>query len=252
MLISRAGVPLLRLLLAFLVLTSSLSAWPSNAPEAALAAGPCDPPIVNPIPCENTLAGSPESEWDSVGGSTIQGFATDISVNVGSQIQFKIKTDAHAYTIKIYRLGWYGGDGARQVAQINPSASLPQNQPACVTSAATEIYDCGTWAVSASWTVPTSMVSGVYIARLIRSDTNNDSHIPFVVRNDASHSPVQVVRPDLSPQYDTDPEQSARTRAALFDRIEQEGLKVAAGHYPYPGLGGIVRVKGKRRWQSLS
>jgi glyoxylase-like metal-dependent hydrolase (beta-lactamase superfamily II) len=73
-----------------------------------------------------------------------------------------------------------------------------------------------------------------------------------VILGDASHSPVQLLRPDLSPQYDTDPEQSAQTRAALFDRIEQEGLKVAAGHYPYPGLGGIVRVEGKRRWQPLS
>ena len=146
----------------------------------------------NPVLCENQLPGTPESVWDisGVGDPTIQGFATDISVNVGSQIQFKIKTDARAYTIKIYRLGWYGGDGAREVAQINPSASLPQTQPACVTSAATEIYDCGTWSVSASWTVPTTMVSGVYIARPIRSDTGNDSHIPFVVRNDASHSPV--------------------------------------------------------------
>ena len=74
----------------------------------------------------------------------------------------------------------------------------------------------------------------------------------MLILGDASHSPVQIVRPDFSPQYDTDPEQSARTRAALFDRIEQEGLKVAAGHYPYPGLGGIVRVEGKRRWQPLS
>lgn len=73
-----------------------------------------------------------------------------------------------------------------------------------------------------------------------------------VIVGDASHSPIQLVRPDLSPHYDTDPELSARTRTALFDRIEQEGLKVAAGHYPYPSLGGIVRVEGKRRWQPLS
>jgi len=74
----------------------------------------------------------------------------------------------------------------------------------------------------------------------------------LVILGDASHSAVQLNRPDLSPQYDTDPEQSARTRADLFDRIEQEGLKVAAGHYPYPSFGGIVRVEGKRRWQALS
>ena len=57
---------------------------------------------------------------------------------------------------------------------------------------------------------------------------------------------------DWSPAYDTDPNLSARTRSDLFERIEQEGLTIAAGHYPYPGFGGIVRVDGKRRWQPLS
>jgi hypothetical protein len=72
-----------------------------------------------------------------------------------------------------------------------------------------------------------------------------------VILGDASHTPVQIVQPDWSPRYDTDPELSARTRASLFDRIEQEGLTVAAGHYPAPGFGGIVRVDGKRRWHAL-
>ena len=44
--------------------------------------------------------------------------------------------------------------------------------------------------MSASWTIPAAAVSGVYIARLIRSDTGGDSHIPFIVRNDASTSQV--------------------------------------------------------------
>lgn len=146
----------------------------------------------NAVVCENQLPGTPESEWDidGVGDTSIQGFATQISVNAGSQIQFKIDTDASAYSIKIYRLGWYQGNGARLVDTISPSASLPQNQPACATDDSTQMYDCGTWAVSASWNVPSTAVSGVYIARLIRSDTGGDSHIPFIVRNDGNTSTV--------------------------------------------------------------
>ena len=49
--------------------------------------------------------------------------------------------------------------------------------------------------MSASWTVPATAVSGVYIARLVRDDTGGGSQIPFVVRNDASHS--DIVCPDL-------------------------------------------------------
>ena len=73
-----------------------------------------------------------------------------------------------------------------------------------------------------------------------------------VILGDASHTPVQILHPEWSPRYDTDGEMSARTRASLFERIEQEGLTVAAGHYPAPGFGGIVMVEGKRRWKALS
>ena len=69
------------------------------------------------------------------------------------------------YRLDIYRLGYYGGDGARKVATVQPSAALPQTQPACLTDAATGLVDCGNWAVSASWAVPADAVSGIYFAR---------------------------------------------------------------------------------------
>jgi glyoxylase-like metal-dependent hydrolase (beta-lactamase superfamily II) len=72
-----------------------------------------------------------------------------------------------------------------------------------------------------------------------------------IILGDASHSAVQLIHPDWAPRFDADPELSTRTRFELFERIEQEGLTIAAGHYPYPGLGGIVRVEGKRRWRPL-
>ena len=44
--------------------------------------------------------------------------------------------------------------------------------------------------MSASWTVPPNAVSGLYVAHLVRNDTGGSSLIPFVVRNDASHSDI--------------------------------------------------------------
>jgi hypothetical protein len=160
-------------------------------PAAEASADPCNP-VVNPIACENSKTGSPASEWDitGVGDTAIQGFATDISVNVGGQISFKIKTTASSYTIDIYRLGWYGGDGARHITSVTPSATLPQIQPSCVTDATTELYDCGNWGVSATWPVPSTSVSGVYIALLHRAGGTDSSQIPFIVRDDSSHSGV--------------------------------------------------------------
>lgn len=144
----------------------------------------------NAISAENSKAGNPPGEWEvgGAGDSSIQGFATDFSVNHGETVSFKIKTDAAAYRIDIYRLGYYGGLGARKVATIEPSATLPQNQPACVSDASTRLVDCGNWAVSASWAVPSGAVSGVYIARPVRTDTGGASHIVFVVRDDGGKS----------------------------------------------------------------
>ncbi|KQW49458.1 hypothetical protein ASC77_08845 [Nocardioides sp. Root1257] len=162
-----------------------------TAVETAAAADPCGTGG-NKIACENSKPGSPPSVWDvdGAGDDSIQGFATDISVNVGSRIDFKIDTSASAYSITIFRMGWYGGDGAREITTVNPSASLPQHQPQCITDATTELYDCGTWGVSASWNVPSTAVSGVYIALLKRNDNGDASHITFVVRDDASTSNV--------------------------------------------------------------
>ncbi len=144
----------------------------------------------NPIVAENCLPGDPSSEWDVVGAgdSTIQGYATQISVNRGSTVNFKVDTSASAYRFDIYRIGYYGGAGARKVATVSPSATLPQNQPACLNDAVTGLVDCGNWGVSGSWAIPANAASGVYVAKLVRLDTSGASHIVFVVRNDASTS----------------------------------------------------------------
>src|SRR5690348_7901802 len=93
------------------------------------AFGSCSVPA-NQIEAENCLPGNPDSQWDVIGAGdpTIQGFATDISVNAGQVINFKINTDARAYTIEIYRMGYYGGMGARLITTLSPSARLPQIQ----------------------------------------------------------------------------------------------------------------------------
>ena len=159
---------------------------------SAAAAGPCGPPVVSVIACENTQAGDPPSDWqvNGSGDQTIQGYATSISVNVGATVQFKINTPASSYHIDILRMGYYQGNGARKlVSAMRPTATLPQSQPACLTGPANSgLIDCGNWAVSASWAVPATAVSGVYLAHLVRDDTTGSSLVPFIVRNDASHS----------------------------------------------------------------
>src|SRR5262249_40085293 len=89
---------------------------------------PCAPPIQNPIVCENSKPGSSPLNWDvsGAGDSSIQGFASEISVNKGETVNFKIRTNSADYRADIYRLGYYGGLGARKIASISPSVGLPQ------------------------------------------------------------------------------------------------------------------------------
>jgi hypothetical protein len=126
----------------------------------------------NPIVTENDLPGSPPSEWDvsGAGDANIQGYATDISIDQGETVYFKVKTDATDYKLDIYRLGYYDGDGARFIATVEPTATLPQVQPTCDFEPVTKLLDCGNWEESAHWDVPISAVSGVYIAKLVRED----------------------------------------------------------------------------------
>ncbi len=160
----------------------------------------------NAIVCENQLAGAPASEWDVpvAGDSTIQGFTTAISVNRGETVRFKIKSTASSYRLDIYRMGYYDGMGARKVATVNPSVALPQTQPACLTTPATGLVDCGNWAESASWVVPATATSGIYFAKALRPDTGGASHIIFVVRDDSGGSDLLFQTSDTTWQaYNT-------------------------------------------------
>lgn len=154
----------------------------------------------NAIVTENALPGNPSLQWDisGAGDLSIQGFATDISVNKGDTIHFKINTDASAYTIDIYRLGYYQGNGARKIGTGIITATLPQTQPADLYDAATGLTDCGNWSESAKWKVPANAVSGLYIAKLTRTDNGGASHIAFIVRDDASTSKLYFQTSDAT------------------------------------------------------
>ena len=177
------------LLLAFLVL--------SFLPPVAFAT--CTAPK-NAIEAENCLPGTPASQWyvDGAGSPNIQGFTTDIGVNAGQTIFFKISTSAVSYRIDIYRLGYYQGNDGRFITSISPSVPLPQIQPSCLSDSSTGLIDCGNWGISASWAVPSTATSGVYFARLVRPDTGEVGAIIFIVRNDSSRSDILVQTSDTT------------------------------------------------------
>jgi len=145
------------------------------------------------IGAENLRPGTPRGEWWPGRDRTIVGFPAEFSLARGDTLVLKVLTDAVDYTVRIYRLGWYGGDGARLVHEQRLTLTRPQQQPPPATDPTTLLVDCSTWEPSATWTVPTDAVSGVYLVNLRRNDTGGANHTYVVVRqNEPSDLLVQT------------------------------------------------------------
>src|SRR5664279_714316 len=144
----------------------------------------------NAIVTENALAGNPYIDWgvnsaNDFRNTNLNGYATDISVNKGGTINFKVDArNGGTFTIQIFRLGYYNGNGARLIANLGTFPEVIQ--PAGIADPTTGLLDCSNWAQTTSWNVPAGAVSGIYIAVL--DDATSRNHIVFIVRDDASTS----------------------------------------------------------------
>ena len=110
----------------------------------------------------------------AVATPNLQGFTTDISVLPGQTQRFKVDTTGeqlHARDLSPRILRWRG---RRKIATVTPTTAT--NQPNCLTSASTGLVDCGNWSVSASWLVPSTAVSGIYIAKLTQQYRRREPH----------------------------------------------------------------------------
>ncbi|MGE0599590.1 MAG: MBL fold metallo-hydrolase [Dehalococcoidia bacterium] len=73
----------------------------------------------------------------------------------------------------------------------------------------------------------------------------------MVIAGDVLNSPMFLTEPDRLFGADADQRLANRTRVALVQRIEDEGWKVAAEHFPEPGWGEVVRIEGRRWFRAL-
>ena len=72
-----------------------------------------------------------------------------------------------------------------------------------------------------------------------------------LILGDVLHNTAQIQQTDWASRADIIPEQAIATRQSVLDRLESEGIPVAAVHLPAPGFGKIVRLQGKRYWQAI-
>ena len=154
--------------------------WLLLAAALVAADDPCTAPA-NAVVAENCKQGVSSDIWDvnGAGSPGVRGFATQASVLPGETIEFKIKLSfGEALSrVDIFRLGYYGGRGARRMgaATMDKYASTRAVTAICREGVA---YSCAKWPVAASWKVEGP--SGLYVARFVLADQTKGW------RNDAS------------------------------------------------------------------
>jgi hypothetical protein len=100
---------------------------------------------------------------------------------------------ARDVTVRVYRMGWYGGTGGRLVLQSRPLPAVPQ--PPCAHRFSTGLTECR-WQVTLSFPIPEALPSGVYIGKL-SADNGAQSDCLFIVRS-AHPTPLLVEIPTAS------------------------------------------------------
>src|SRR5712692_7111504 len=116
--------------------------------------------------------------------SAIEGYASKTSVLAGEPIDFMISMQpAGSFLVDIYRMGYYGGAGARHMVRLGPFKATPQNVPMMTME---RLRECA-WEKSASLPIPGDWPSGVYLAKLSRDEPHGtQSYVIFVVKEHRS------------------------------------------------------------------
>lgn len=112
--------------------------------------------------------------------SAIEGYVSATSVYQGDSVDIKVSMDPPgAFTIDIYRMGYYGGMGGRHMGTLGPFTGRTQPVPMMTTE---RLRECE-WESCTTFTVPDDWLSGVYLAKLVRNEFYGaQSYVIFIVK----------------------------------------------------------------------
>jgi PKD repeat protein len=197
---------LLRLGLPLAIAAATLGVFLTTSSSRAAVTCPSTIPVVN----ENNCKGEGSSGWlfDNY-DEGIAGYSTQTSFNLGSSVPLKIARDTPTpggtkVNIAVYRMGYYGGEGGRQVYSVS-NVAVANNFNCTKKDASTGELSCANWSITQ--TIPASALtsSGVYVAKLTTvGGTVLENNVVFVIRNDSSTSKILYVLPTADYQaYNT-------------------------------------------------
>ncbi|HEY1081406.1 MAG TPA: N,N-dimethylformamidase beta subunit family domain-containing protein [Prosthecobacter sp.] len=118
--------------------------------------------------------------------SFIEGYCSRQSVKAGEKLDFFVSTRPVAsFTLELFRMGYYGGQGARHMTTLGPFEGKEQPVPALGEQ---RLRECQ-WQACASLTIPADWPSGVYLGRLSTVPEQADkpywqSYVVFILTDD--------------------------------------------------------------------
>ncbi|NMO16398.1 hemolysin [Pyxidicoccus fallax] len=122
----------------------------------------------------------------------IEGYALEATLKQGDTLRVAVSvSEAKSFRWTVYRLGYYGGAGGREVARGGPVQGV--KQAPCSADPATGVVAC-TWAPVLEIPVKEDWVRGVYVVKLAREDRYH-RYVPFFVRDANPRAEVAVLIP---------------------------------------------------------
>ncbi len=115
----------------------------------------------------------------------IEGYCSRQSVRAGETIDIKVSTNPPVeFQIEFFRMGYYGGRGARLMHTVGPLQGSVQPTPE---PGEKNLHECR-WETSHTLTIPNDWLSGVYLGRLTTRPGPDapywQSYVIFVVEDD--------------------------------------------------------------------
>ena len=172
---------MIRSIVGMAVMLASVSSLPAAATETR-----------DTIRRENALEGALDWQLTKVGlrndvrARGIEGYCSRQSVKAGETLEIFVSTEPAApFRLEIFRLGYYGGRGARLMKTLGPFDGVTQPDPE---PGPKDLHECR-WKASTSLVIPDDWLSGVYLGRLsvIPPDDTKaawQSYCVFIVRDD--------------------------------------------------------------------
>jgi hypothetical protein len=113
----------------------------------------------------------------------IEGYTDKVSAVAGEELGVHVHSTSSVFRADVYRMGYYGGAGARLVESIDATGSA-QSAPRLL--AGTNTVECD-WSRSFALEIDDRYLQGAYLIKLLGSN-GSVRYVPFLIRDDASRA----------------------------------------------------------------